>query len=80
MKKILVADKWYHRDFYLLPMEDEVHDYKKRNKEIWLKDRPSSYETWRQLAKVLVSGDASFYKPTVKPNTHWKNWPESGGL
>jgi hypothetical protein len=80
LKKILVLDEWYHKDFYLLPMEDEVADYKKQNKEIWLKDRPSSYETGRQLAKVLVSGDTSFYKPTVKANTHWKNWPESGSL
>jgi hypothetical protein len=49
----------------------------KRNRN---KKRPSSYETWRQIAQVIVSGDASLYQPTLKPNTHWENWPASGSL
>lgn len=80
LKKLLVLDEWYHRDFYLLPIENEVPEYKRRNQKRWLKDRPSSYETWKQFAEVLVSGDTSHYKPTIKANTHWKNWPESGSL
>lgn len=80
MKKLLVLDEWYHKDFYLFPMEDMVPDYKRHNKEIWQKYRPSSYETWKLIAKVLVSGDTSLYKPTIKANTHWKNWPDSGSM
>jgi hypothetical protein len=43
-------------------------------------NRPSTSETFQQLAQVLVSGDTRLYKPTVPPNTHWKNWPEGGTL
>jgi len=46
----------------------------------WTNSRPSSYETWQQVAKVLATGDTSYYQPTLAPNTHWLNWPESGGL
>ena len=42
------------------------------------KNRPGSYETWQQLADVIITGDVSLYKPTLKPNSHWSNWPESG--
>jgi len=41
---------------------------------------PSTSETFQQLAKVLVTGDTTFYRPTGKANTHWENWPEGGTL
>lgn len=43
-------------------------------------DAPSSYETYRLIAEVLATRDPSRYKPTLKPNTHWSNWPEAGML
>ena len=49
-------------------------------REQWETARPSSYETWQQIAKVLATGDTSYYFPTLEPNTHWSNWPESGYL
>jgi hypothetical protein len=49
-------------------------------REEWETARPSSYETWQQIAKVLATGDTSYYRPTLEPNTHWSNWPESGSL
>jgi hypothetical protein len=52
-----------------------ANDSRNRNKK-----RPGSYETWQQLAKVIATGNISFYQPTLKPNTHWKNWPASGSL
>ncbi|MDO7883849.1 hypothetical protein Q5H89_00635 [Hymenobacter sp. CA2-7] len=51
-----------------------------QNLEAWEQHRPSSYETWPQLAQVLATGDVSYYRPTLPPNTHWRNWPESGSL
>jgi hypothetical protein len=51
-----------------------------QNQEAWENDRPSSYETWQQLAHVLATGDISHYRPTLAPNTHWSNWPDSGSL
>lgn len=41
---------------------------------------PSQTECFPMLAKVLVTGDASHYKLTKPPNTHWSNWPEGGTL
>jgi hypothetical protein len=43
-------------------------------------DRPSKNETFKQLAQVLSTGNASWYRPTLPPNTHWSNWPEGGTL
>ena len=43
-------------------------------------NRPGSYETWRLIAKVIATGDPSVYKPVLAPNTHWKNWPDSGTM
>lgn len=42
--------------------------------------RPSGSETFRQLAEVLVTGDATRYRPSTEPNTHWRNWPDGGTL
>jgi hypothetical protein len=36
---------------------------------------PSTYETWPMIAEVIVTGDVSYYAPTLEPNTHWSNWP-----
>ncbi|MEU5781072.1 DUF7003 family protein [Micromonospora lupini] len=41
---------------------------------------PSQSPTFRQLADVLTTGDASRYAPDLPPNTHWSHWPESGSL
>lgn len=43
-------------------------------------ERPSELESFQQLAAVLSTGDVSLYRPNVLPNTHWRNWPESGSL
>jgi len=113
LKKILVLDEWYHKDFTISDspsMSDEhlkyTYEFNKKltglggmsfetfaemtraqelrneetNKKEWMDNRPGSYETWQQLAKVITSGDTSFYNPTLIPNTHWTNWPESGSL
>ena len=40
---------------------------------------PSHQETYQLIAKVLVSRDATQWRPTLEPNNHWSNW-ESGNL
>ncbi len=40
--------------------------------------KPSSYETYRMIADILVSKDTSKWKPTLKPNNDWRNWPKAG--
>ncbi|GAB3848261.1 hypothetical protein GCM10028822_10860 [Hymenobacter terrigena] len=113
LKKVLVLDQWYHKDFVvglpkIMSEEDILRTYElnqgirglhgmsletltatirtqeKRTgefeREQWENARPSSYETWQQIAKVLATGDPRYYRPTLEPNTHWSNWPESGSL
>lgn|GEM_PF-248657 len=41
---------------------------------------PSESEAFKMIAEVLATGDASWYKPTQEPNTHWSNWPMGGDL
>jgi len=43
-------------------------------------EMPSGNETFQLIAQVLCSGDPCQYKPTMKPNTHWSNWPAGGTL
>jgi len=41
---------------------------------------PSQSETYQLIADVLESLDPTRYRPTLAPNTHWSNWPDSGSL
>lgn len=43
------------------------------------KTPPSKQETFQLIAKVLITGDTTIWKPKQKPNNHWSNW-ESGHL
>lgn len=114
LKKILVLDEWYHREFLELEqpsLSDEqlraTYEMNKNvlgdqfpwdfdafvamvrqqeestdgfNQDQYQNNRPSSYETWQLIARVIATGDTSLYRPTLAPNTHWKNWPDSGSL
>ncbi|MES2061048.1 MAG: hypothetical protein V4456_03955 [Bacteroidota bacterium] len=114
VKKILVLNEWYHKDFLEIshdPISDEhlkyTYEYNKElnggvahvdfetfeklvrqqeqriansNKRNRNKKRPGAYETWQQIAKVITTGDTLLYRPTLKANTHWENWPDSGSL
>jgi hypothetical protein len=53
---------------------------KESDKKEWENNRPSSYETWQLIAKVLATGDTELYKPKLQPNSHWKNWPDAGTM
>jgi hypothetical protein len=111
LKKILVLNEWFHKDFPLeirptmsdeqlrktyklnksgldgmnferfsqtIKLQEVLNDQSGR--EIWEHNRPSVYETWPLLAKVIVTKDPKQYQPTLKANTHWANWPESGSM
>ncbi len=43
-------------------------------------EKPSSYETFRQIADVLVSKDKACWNPSLRPNNDWRNWPGAGNL
>ncbi|MFT3677573.1 MAG: hypothetical protein QM781_16910 [Chitinophagaceae bacterium] len=56
------------------------HETTAYNQQQFDSNRPGSYETWQQIAQVIVTGDPAMYNPTLQPNTHWKHWPDSGSL
>ena len=64
-------------DFIKLVRQQEIQS-DKFSRKLWQTNRPSSYETWQQIAKVIVTNDTTNYKPIKKPNTHWKNWKNAG--
>ncbi len=113
LKKILVLDEWFHKDFQLkispimtdehllqtfefnknltglggMAFENFAQSFRQQaklsddwNKEMWENNRPSTYETWHLIAKVIATNDPKQYKPTLESNTHWINWPDSGSL
>jgi hypothetical protein len=41
---------------------------------------PSENETFQIIAEILETKNISKWKPTLKPNNNWRNWPEAGGL
>jgi hypothetical protein len=53
---ILALDKWHHKD------------YINYNNNLFGK-KPSQQETYKQLAKVLVTKDTTNYAPSLQPNT-----------
>ena len=113
LKKILVLDAWFHRDFKLYnhptfsdehiretfelhktldtfldvnqetfsaSLQDREKFNRNFNKRAWENDRPSLFETWKQLARVIVTGDVSHYNPVMPANTHWRYWTDSGSF
>ncbi len=114
LRKILVLDEWFHKDFYMAepptmtgehlrqtyelnasfggPLAEMGFDYfaamvrhnqlmtEAGNKDAWENHRPSTYETWQLIAKVIATNNAGLFRPSLPPNTHWSNWPESGSL
>jgi hypothetical protein len=41
---------------------------------------PSTTESFPRIADVLATSDVGAWRPALEPNTHWRNWPNSGGL
>lgn len=64
---LMKIDKWHHKqwDFYTLSHKGP---------------KPSSYETFQMIADILVAKDTSLWKPTLKPNNDWRNYPNAGNL
>jgi hypothetical protein len=60
-------------------IQEELGKSRHWNAAQW-ENRPSTYETWQQIARILATGDTTIYNPSLASNTHWKNWPEGGSL
>jgi hypothetical protein len=70
LPKLFVIDNWHHKPYYVFP--DGV------NKPFGVK--PRDYETYPMIADILVTKDTTKWKPTLKPNNDWRNWPRAGSM
>jgi len=79
--KNLVGDE-YPLDFetFASMFRQQENSTAEYNQNQYQDNRPSSYETWQLIAEVIETGDTTLYRPTLKPNTHWTNWPDSGSM
>jgi hypothetical protein len=61
---IFKINKWHHRNYYASQQDPIVDE----------DEKPSSYETFPMIAKILVTKDTSLWNPKLKPNNEWNNW------
>ena len=66
LPKILVIDRFHFEEYWNQP------DYGGPSG-----TKPSSYETFQQIADVLVTRNTKKWKPTLKPNNDWQSWPNA---
>jgi hypothetical protein len=71
LPELMTIDEWHHRSWYY-SFSSSTPGFSG--------DAPSSYETYRLIAEVLANRDPSRWRPTLKPNNHWTNWPQAGSL
>jgi hypothetical protein len=65
LPRLMRIDEWHHKQY---------------SPEYNLGEKPSSYETYRMMAEVIAQKDTTHWKPTLKSNNAWRNWPEAGSL
>jgi len=75
LPKLMTIDNWHHESFDVLPAY--ALNGIRNGYEIYGK-KPSDYETYRMIANVLATRDTTKWKPTLKPNNNWRNWPRAG--
>jgi hypothetical protein len=67
LPKLMTLNEWFHTDCAKVRgFEDHAQSVRDN-------------ETFKLIADVLVSKDTSKFKPTIKPNSDWRNW-NSGNL
>jgi hypothetical protein len=71
---LMQIDQWHHEPYAIF--DDMTGPNEHHLKKIGTKPRDN--ETYRLIAKILVSGDTSLWKPTLKPNNDWRNWRRAG--
>lgn len=74
LPKLMQIDEWHHETYIkdkLMTSPTEYH-YEVSGK------KPNDYETYKMIAEILVTKDTTKWKPTLKPNNNWRNWPRAG--
>lgn len=67
LPKLMTIENWHHEN-YTYNVFTKKFDGSK----------PSSYETFQQIAKVLTTREIKYWQPTLTANNHWSNWPNAG--
>ena len=68
---VMHIDEWHHRRYFFFdsgPQQEVIGE------------RPSSYQTFPMIADVLVHRDPAWWRPTLPPTNHRRNWPDAGSL
>jgi hypothetical protein len=86
--RVLLLDEWHHVDPTVQPRTPERVRAEARHRALVrpgdnappFEIRPSDSPTYRQIAQVLATGNASHYRPAQPPTTHWSFWPMGGAL
>ncbi|TDB82045.1 hypothetical protein [Micromonospora sp. KC721] len=76
LPEVLRLEDWHHE--VLIPLSPYHHTSQEAGRLILV--GPSDIEAYQQIAQVLATADAALYRPTLPPNTDWRNWPMSGRL
>ncbi len=76
LPKIMQIDRWHHEVYYVGKKMTSVGVFEDEP----MGASPSSYETYRMIADVLVWRDPAKWAPTLPPNNDWRNWPDAGGM
>jgi hypothetical protein len=73
---LMHIDQWHHktysRDKHMTSPTDFTYEIDGTS--------PNEYETYKIIADILVSKNISLWKPSLKPNNNWRNWPHGGEL
>ena len=76
MPKLMHISQWHQKGYYKNKYLTSPTTYAVEE----IGTKPSDYETFRMIADVLVSRDTTKWKPTLKPNNDWRNWPKAGSM
>jgi hypothetical protein len=74
LPKLMQIDEWHHEAYTKHKNMTSPTEY---HYEVMGK-KPSDYETYKMIADILVSRDTTKWRPTLKPNNNWRNWPNAG--
>jgi hypothetical protein len=76
LPQLIQIDEWHHEAYtkYKKMTSPTNYHYEVMGK------KPNDYETYKMIADILVSRDTTKWKPTLKPNNNWRNWPNAGHM
>jgi hypothetical protein len=76
LPQLMHIDNWHHETYSKYRLRYSETDYRD---EVDGK-KPGDYETYKMIADILVSRDTTKWKPTLRPNNNWRNWPGAGHM